>query len=48
MIHKNLIFQFDPITSIADEIAEEDDTPTDVDDDTEPNSANKESPSTTP
>jgi hypothetical protein len=43
MIHKNLIFQFDPTISIADEIAEEDDTPTDIGDDIEPDSTNKES-----
>jgi hypothetical protein len=48
MIRKNLIFRFDPTTSIVDEIAEEDDTPTDNGDDIEPNSANKESSSTTP
>ena len=35
MIHKNLIFHFDPAISIADEIVEEDDI--------EPNSTNQES-----
>jgi hypothetical protein len=37
MIHKNLIFRFDPTISIADEIAE-DDIPTDIGDDLEPTS----------
>jgi hypothetical protein len=41
MIHKNLIFRFDPTMSIADKIAEEDDTSTDIGDDLEP-STNKE------
>ena len=47
MIHKNLIFRFDPTISIADEIAEEDDMLTDIGDDLEPNTASKES-STSP
>jgi hAT family C-terminal dimerisation region len=46
MIHKNLIFRFDPTISIADEIAEEDDILADIGDDIEPNSTNKESSST--
>jgi hypothetical protein len=46
MIHKNLIFRFDPTIFIVDEIAEEDDAPTDIGDDLEP-SINKES-STSP
>jgi hypothetical protein len=33
MIHKNLIFRFDPTISIVDEIAEEDDTLSDIGDD---------------
>jgi hAT family C-terminal dimerisation region len=37
MIHKNLIFRFDPAKSIVDEIAEEDDLHTDVGDDILPN-----------
>jgi hypothetical protein len=46
MMHKNLIFRFDPTISIADEIAEEDDTPTDIGDEIEgPNSINKKSSS---
>jgi hypothetical protein len=32
MIHRNLIFRQDPAISVADEIAEEDDTPTDIGD----------------
>jgi hAT family C-terminal dimerisation region len=49
MMHKNLIFRFDPTISVADEIAEEDDTPTDIGDEIEePNSINKESSSTSP
>ena len=40
MIHKNLIFRFDPTRSIVDEIAEDDDMPTDLSDDIEPNSTN--------
>jgi hypothetical protein len=43
MIHKNLIFRFDPAVSIADEIVEEDDIAADVGDDVEPNSSNQES-----
>jgi hypothetical protein len=48
MIHKNLIFRFDPTISITDEIAEEDDTPTDIGDQIELNSTNKELSSTPP
>jgi hypothetical protein len=36
MIHKNLIFRFDPSVSIVDEITEEDDIPVDIGDDIEP------------
>lgn len=43
MVHKNLIFRFDPAISIADEIAEEDDIPVDIGDDIEPNFTNEES-----
>ena len=46
MIHKNLIFRFDPTISIADEIVEEDDILADIGDDIEPNSTSKESSST--
>jgi hypothetical protein len=42
MIHKNLIFNFDPAVSIVDKIAEEDDIATDVGDDIQPNSTNQE------
>jgi hypothetical protein len=44
MIHKNLIFRFDPTISIVDEIAEEDETLTDIGDNVEPNSTHKELP----
>ena len=40
MIHKNLIFYFDPTKSIADEIAEDDDTHTNLSVDIKPNSTN--------
>lgn len=40
MIHRNLIFRQDPTISIADEIAEEDDT-ADVDDDIQSSPTNK-------
>lgn len=43
MIRRNLIFRFDPTISITDEIAEEDDVPTDVGDDLEPVSTTKAS-----
>jgi hypothetical protein len=43
MIHQNLILQFDPAVSIADEITEEDDIPVDVGDDVEFNSTNQDS-----
>ena len=33
MIHKNLIFHFDPTMSIMNKIAEKDDIPTDIGDD---------------
>jgi len=46
MIHKNLIFRFDPTISIVDEIAEDDDILADIGDDIEPNSTSKESSST--
>lgn len=46
MIHKSLIFRFDPAISIADEIAEEDDPLTDIGDETEPKPTNKESSNT--
>jgi hAT family C-terminal dimerisation region len=48
MIHKNLIFRLDPAISIADEIAEEEDTFTDVGDNLEHISANKGSSATSP
>jgi hypothetical protein len=43
MIHTNLIFWFDPTISIVDEIAEEEDTITDIGNNVEPNSTRKES-----
>jgi hypothetical protein len=42
MIHQNLIFQFDPAVSVADEIPEEDDIPVDIGDDAGVNSTNQE------
>lgn len=42
MIRKNLIFRFDPTISVADEIAEEDDIPTDTGNDLDLNSIDKE------
>ena len=41
MIHRNLIFWQDPAISVADEIAEEDDTPTDIGDDLDSSPTNK-------
>ena len=42
MIHKNLIFYFDPAVSVVDEIAKEDNISTDVGDEIKPNSTNQE------
>jgi hypothetical protein len=42
MLHKNLIFRQDPSISVVDEIAEEDDTITDIGDDFELSPTNKE------
>jgi hypothetical protein len=41
MIYRNLIFWQNPAISVADEIAEEDDTPTDIGDDLDSSPTNK-------